>query len=404
MKQNNSKINPPLWLLAEITYRCPLSCVFCYNPVDYAKQHSELTTSEWIKVLREGRKMGAAQLGLSGGEPLLRNDLEEIVSEAHKLGYYINLITSGIGMTEKRIKALKKAGLDHIQLSFQDSTKEMNDFLSSTKTFDLKKRVANLIKKYDYPMVLNCVLHRLNIDHIEEILKMAESMGAEFVELANTQFYSWGMLNRDQLLPTEKQLKNAEKITHKFRDRLGNKMKLFFIMPDYYSVRPKKCMNGWGNVFVTVQADGTVLPCHVASMLPGIEFESVKNKSLNWIWYESPGFNKFRGDDWMKEPCRSCPEKENDLGGCRCQAFMLTGDANEADPVCDKSPYHHKINEAVIASQKPKNFEKPIVFRTDKDSREIMHKRDKGQLELKTSRLLEKHSKPSKNKSRVGVV
>ncbi len=404
MKQNHNKINPPLWLLAEITYRCPLNCVFCYNPIDYAKQHNELTTSEWINVLREGRKMGAAQLGLSGGEPLLRKDLEEIVSEAHKLGYYINLITSGIGMTEKRIKDLKAAGLDHIQLSFQDSTKEMNDFLSSTKTFDLKKRVATLIKKYDYPMVLNCVLHRLNIDHIEEILKMAEAMGAEFVELANTQFYSWGMLNRDQLLPTEEQLKNAEKITHKFRDRLGNKMKLFFIMPDYYSVRPKKCMNGWGNVFVTVQADGTVLPCHVASMLPGIEFESVKNKSLNWIWYESPGFNKFRGDDWMKEPCRSCPEKENDLGGCRCQAFMLTGDANEADPVCDKSPHHHKINEAVIASQKPKNYEKPIIFRTDKDSREIMHKRDQGQLELKTSRLLEKHSKPSKDKSRVGVV
>ncbi len=404
MKQSQNKINPPLWLLAEITYRCPLSCVFCYNPVDYAKQHNELTTSEWIKVLREGRKMGAAQLGLSGGEPLLRNDLEEIVSEAHKLGFYTNLITSGIGMTEKRIKDLKEAGLDHIQLSFQDSTKEMNDFLSSTKTFDLKKRVANLIKKYDYPMVLNCVLHRLNIDHIEEILKMAEAMGAEFVELANTQFYSWGMLNRDQLLPSEEQLKKAEKITHKFRDRLGNKMKLFFIMPDYYSVRPKKCMNGWGNVFVTVQADGTVLPCHVASMLPGIEFESVKNKSLDWIWYESPGFNKFRGDGWMKEPCKSCPEKENDLGGCRCQAFMLTGDANEADPVCDKSPFHHKINEAVIASQEPKNYEKPIIFRTDKDSREIMQKRDKGKLEIKTSRLLEKNSKPSKDKSRVGVV
>jgi pyrroloquinoline quinone biosynthesis protein E len=403
-KPKLKNIDPPLWLLAEVTYRCPLNCVFCYNPVDYAKQHNELTTEEWIKVLREGRKMGAAQLGLSGGEPLLRKDLEEIVEEARKLGYYINLLTSGIGMTEERIKNLKTAGLDHIQLSFQDSTKEMNDFLSSTKTFDLKKKVAGLIKKYDYPMVLNCVLHRLNIDHIEEILNMAEAMEAEFVELANTQFYSWGMLNRDQLLPSEDQLKRAEKITHKFRDRLGNKMKLFFIMPDYYSNRPKKCMNGWGNVFITVQADGTVLPCHVASMLPGVNFDSVRNKSLDWIWYESPGFNKFRGDDWMKEPCKSCPEKENDLGGCRCQAFMLTGDPNAADPVCDKSPHHYKISEAVLASQKPSNYERPIVFRTDNDSREIMHKRAKGELNVETSRLLEKDSKPSKEKSRVGAV
>ncbi len=397
-------IEPPLWLLAEVTYRCPLNCVFCYNPVDYAKQHNELTTGEWIRVLREGRKMGAAQLGLSGGEPLLRKDLEEIVEEARKLGYYTNLLTSGIGMTEERIQNLKTAGLDHIQLSFQDSTKEMNDFLSSTKTFDLKNKVAALIKKYDYPMVLNCVLHRLNIDHIEEILNMAEAMGAEFVELANTQFYSWGMLNRDQLLPSEKQLKTAEKITHEFRDRLGNKMKLFFIMPDYYSNRPKKCMNGWGNVFITVQADGTVLPCHVASMLPGINFDSVRNKPLDWIWYKSPGFNMFRGDRWMKEPCKSCPEKENDLGGCRCQAFMLTGDPNATDPVCDKSPHHNKIAEAVLSSQQPRNFEKPIIFRTDNDSRKIMHKRDKGELNIESSRLLEKGSKPSKDKSRVGVV
>jgi len=255
---NREGINPPLWLLAEITYRCPLHCVFCYNPVDYAKQHKELSTEEWVRVLREGRAMGAAQLGLSGGEPLLREDLEEIVAEAHQLGYYVNLITSGIGMTEARIKALKDAGLDHIQLSFQDSTKEMNDFLSSTKTFELKKRVAELIKKYDYPMVLNCVLHKLNIDHVGEILEMAERMEADYVELANSQFYSWAFLNRDQLLPTKEQLVRAEQITDAFREKVKGKMKLFFVMPDYYSERPKKCMNGWGNVFITVQADGTV--------------------------------------------------------------------------------------------------------------------------------------------------
>ncbi|NBS94510.1 MAG: pyrroloquinoline quinone biosynthesis protein PqqE, partial [Betaproteobacteria bacterium] len=346
-------MNPPLWLLAEVTYRCPLHCVFCYNPVDYAKQHNELSTEEWIRVLREGRAMGAAQLGLSGGEPLLRDDLEEIVAEAHQLGYYVNLITSGIGMTEARIKALKDAGLDHIQLSFQDSTKEMNDFLSSTKTFELKKRVAELIKQYDYPMVLNCVLHKLNIDHVGEILEMAERMEADYVELANSQFYSWAYINRSQLLPTQEQLVRAEQITDAFREKVKGKMKLFFVMPDYYSERPKKCMNGWGNVFITVQADGTVLPCHVASMLPGIEFPNARDKSMDWIWYDSPAFNKYRGDAWMKDLCKTCPEKENDLGGCRCQAYMLTGDATNADPVCSKSPHHHKLAEAVAESQQP---------------------------------------------------
>ena len=399
---NREGINPPLWLLAEITYRCPLHCVFCYNPVDYAKQHNELSTEEWIRVLREGRAMGAAQLGLSGGEPLLREDLEEIVAEAHRLGYYVNLITSGIGMTEARIKALKEAGLDHIQLSFQDSTKEMNDFLSSTKTFELKKRVAELIKKYDYPMVLNCVLHKLNIDHVGEILEMAEKMEADYVELANSQFYSWAFLNRDQLLPTREQLVRAEQITDAFREKVKGRMKLFFVMPDYYSDRPKKCMNGWGNVFITVQADGTVLPCHVASMLPGIEFPNVRERSMDWIWYDSPGFNVYRGDGWMKDLCRTCPEKENDLGGCRCQAYMLTGDATNADPVCSKSPHHHKLAEAVADSLKPQAQVKPIVFRTDKDSRELMKQRDGGDLTEEHRRLFECGSVPSADNSRIG--
>lgn len=399
---NREGINPPLWLLAEITYRCPLHCVFCYNPVDYAKQHNELSTEEWIRVLREGRAMGAAQLGLSGGEPLLRDDLEEIVAEAHKLGYYVNLITSGIGMTEARIKALKEAGLDHIQLSFQDSTKEMNDFLSSTKTFELKSRVAALIKKYDYPMVLNCVLHKLNIDHVGEILEMAERMEADYVELANSQFYSWAFLNRDQLLPTKEQLVRAEQITDAFREKVKGKMKLFFVMPDYYSERPKKCMNGWGNVFITVQADGTVLPCHVASMLPGIEFPNAREKSMDWIWYDSPAFNTYRGDGWMNDLCKTCDEKENDLGGCRCQAYMLTGDATNADPVCSKSPHHHKLAEAVADSLKATAQAKPIVFRTDKDSRELMKQREGGALTEEHRRLFECGSVPSADNSRIG--
>src|SRR6516162_7982006 len=235
---------PPLWLLLELTYRCPLHCVFCYNPTEFARTGPELPTEDWLRVLREARALGAVQLGLSGGEPLEREDLQTIVAEAHSLGYYINLITSGVGLTEARIDALKRAGLDHIQLSFQDSTRELNDFLSSTRTFELKARVAALIKRHGYPMVLNVVLHRLNIDHVAEILDMAERMEADYVELANTQYYGWAWQNRDQLLPSRAQLERAERVTAEFRERVGGKMRVFFVVPDYFETRPKPCMNG----------------------------------------------------------------------------------------------------------------------------------------------------------------
>jgi pyrroloquinoline quinone biosynthesis protein E len=383
-----SKINNPLWLLAEVTYKCPLHCVFCYNPVDYTQYGPELSTEEWLRVLREGREIGCTQLGFSGGEPLMRDDLETMVAEARKLGYYSNLITSGVGLTEKRISAFKQGGLDHIQLSFQDSTREINDFISSTKTFELKSKVAKLIKQHDYPMVLNVVLHRMNIDHIEQILEMAEAMGAEYLELANTQYYAWALVNRDQLLPSREQLERAERITNEFRARIGDRMKIYFVVPDYYASRPKACMNGWGSVFVTVQSDGTVLPCHEARMLPGLTFPSVRDHDLRWIWYDSPGFNHFRGDSWMKEPCRTCPEKTKDFGGCRCQAYMLTGDASNADPVCDLSPHHNVVTEAVANAQQaharaategnksaPLNTPaQPIIFRDDKNSRKLSQK------------------------------
>jgi len=341
----------PLWLLMELTYRCPLHCVFCYNPTDFATTGPELATEDWLRVLREARALGAVQLGLSGGEPLARDDLEIIVEEAHSLGYYSNLITSGVGMTEERIAALKRAGLDHIQLSFQDSSREMNDFLSSTRTFELKARVAGLIRKYEYPMVLNVVLHRFNIDHVTEILELAERMGAEYVELANTQYYGWAWLNRDRLLPTRAQLDRAQESLERFRARPGQKMKVFFVVPDYFETRPKACMNGLGSVFLTVTPDGTALPCHAARMLPGLTFPNVRTDSIQSIWYDSEGFNHFRGSGWMKEPCRSCPEKTRDFGGCRCQAYLLTGDAANADPVCDLSPHHHLVTEAVAAAE-----------------------------------------------------
>ncbi|HUO66039.1 MAG TPA: pyrroloquinoline quinone biosynthesis protein PqqE [Gammaproteobacteria bacterium] len=355
---------PPLWLLLELTYRCPLHCVFCYNPTHFARTTAELSTDDWLRVLREARALGAVQLGLSGGEPLLRDDLETIVAEAHRLGFYINLVTSGVGLSEARIAALKAAGLDHIQLSFQDSTRELNDFLSSTKTFELKSRVAALIKRHGYPMVLNVVLHRLNIDHVAEILAMAERMEADYVELANTQYYGWAWQNRDGLLPSRAQLERAERVTAEFRERVGGKMRVFFVVPDYFEKRPKPCMNGLGSIFLTIAPDGTALPCHAAKMLP-LEFPNVRTTAVDWIWRDSPGFNRFRGDAWMKEPCRSCPEKAKDFGGCRCQAYLLTGDAATADPVCDLSPHHHLVTEAVARADAPHVQEKPLLFFRD---------------------------------------
>jgi pyrroloquinoline quinone biosynthesis protein E len=365
-------VGPPLWLLLELTYRCPLHCVFCYNPTEFARTGAELPTAEWIRVLREARALGAVQLGLSGGEPLEREDLETIVAEAHALGYYINLITSGVGLTEARCAALKSAGLDHIQLSFQDSTRELNDFLSSTRTFELKAKVAALIRAHDYPMVLNVVLHRLNIDHVGEILDMAERLGAQYVELANTQYYGWAWLNRQQLLPSRAQLALAEAVTQRFRERVAGRIQVYFVVPDYFERRPKACMGGLGSVFLGIAPDGTALPCHAARMLPNLELPNVRSADLRAIWYDSEAFNRFRGEAWMKEPCRSCPERVKDFGGCRCQAYLMTGDATNTDPVCDLSPHHHLVTDAVARADSAAAATAPrehvLVFRDHRTS------------------------------------
>jgi pyrroloquinoline quinone biosynthesis protein E len=353
---------PPLWLLAELTYRCPLHCVFCYNPVDFAQHTDELGTDDWLRVLRQGREMGAVQLGLSGGEPLLRDDLEVIVAEARRLGYYSNLLTSGVGLTASRATALKAAGLDHVQLSFQDSTREVNDFLSHTKTFELKQRVAREIKAQGWPMVMNVVIHRLNIDHIDRIIGMAAELGAEYLELANTQYYSWAYLNRDQLLPTREQLRHAEDVTNRWRQKLGDRMRLFFVAPDYHEGTAKKCANGWGSTMMVVTPDGTALPCHTARMLPGLAFPNVREHGVRDIWFDSEGFNRYRGTGWMKEPCASCDQREIDLGGCRCQAYLIANDPAVADPVCHKSPHHAQVVVAVERASAPLR-EQPIVFR-----------------------------------------
>ena len=367
---DQSSATAPYWLLAELTYRCPLHCAFCSNPVNYDAVRDELTTAEWVGVLRQARALGAVQLGLSGGEPLLREDLEELVAEARRLGFYSNLITSGVGLNGSRIAALKQAGLDHIQLSFQDSTRELNDFLSSSKTFDLKLKVARLIKQHDYPMVINCVLHRYNLQHVGAIIDMALELGADYLELANTQYYGWAMQNRAQLMPTLAQVRAAERVVADYRSRIGDRCKLLFVVPDYFEQRPKACMNGWGAVFLGVAPDGVALPCHNARDLPGLNLPNVRDLALARIWRDSGAFNAYRGEAWMREPCRSCDEKGRDFGGCRCQAYLLTGDAAAADPVCAKAPQRHRIDQVIALAARP-GVEQPLMFRSAANSRKL---------------------------------
>ena len=376
--ETKSDLKPPLWLLAELTYRCPLQCPYCSNPLEIAKYQNELSTEDWVRVMQQARKMGAAQIGFSGGEPLVRPDLEELVQEARHLGYYTNLITSGVGMDEARIKRLKDAGLDHIQISFQASDEELNNFLGGTKTFQHKKEMARLVKAYEYPMVLNIVIHRKNIDQIRDILEMTVELDADYVELASTQYYGWSRINVDQLLPTRDQLARAEIVAKEYQERMKGKSRIIYVIPDYFENRPKPCMNGWGAIFLTIAPDGTALPCHEAGQLP-IDFPNVKEVSVEEAWKDSPGFNHFRGFEWMKEPCRSCDEKEKDFGGCRCQAFMMTGDAANTDPVCDKSPNHQALLDDVerigkLAEQESMQTteEKPLVFRNMKNSKKFV--------------------------------
>jgi len=369
----NNNTHKPRWLLAELTYACPLQCPYCSNPVDYSQYPSELSTEDWKRVLTEARKMGAVQLGLSGGEPLARTDLAEIVSHARDLGYYSNLITSGYGLTEERIIELKEAGLDHIQVSIQASTQELNDHIAGTTSYSHKQEVARLVKKHGYPMVLCVVIHRQNIHQMADILNMASELGADYLELANTQYYGWAHKNRDLLLPSREQFETAEKIAQDYKATVEGKMKIYYVVPDYYEDRPKACMNGWGTTFLTVAPDGVALPCHSARELPGLDCPNVNDFSVSEIWNDSKAFNFFRGDDWMKEPCRSCPEKTEDFGGCRCQAYLLTGDMYNTDPVCSKSPDKHLVLEAIDQAMTcaEQTVEVPLVFRNTKNSKNL---------------------------------
>jgi pyrroloquinoline quinone biosynthesis protein E len=335
---------PPTTLLAELTYRCPLHCPYCSNPVDLARAAAELSTDDWKRVLSEARALGVLQLGLSGGEPMLRKDLEEIIAHAHTVGLYSTLVTSGLGLTAPRARRLKDVGLEHVQISFQDSDPGVAEHIAGIKSVDKKRAAAALVKALDFAFSVNVVLHRANLDHIGEIIELAASLGADRLELANTQYYGWAYENRAALLPTRAQLDAAEPVVDAAVRRYRGRMQIVYVLPDYYQQYPKPCMGGWGNVYLVVAPDGRVLPCQAAWQIESLAFDTVRDRPLAWIWEESDAFRAFRGDAWMQEPCRSCERKHLDFGGCRCQAFQLTGDPRNADPVCIKSPQHHLID------------------------------------------------------------
>jgi pyrroloquinoline quinone biosynthesis protein E len=341
----------PFGLLAELTYSCPLSCPYCSNPLNLADYRDELTTAEWQRVLAEAQELGVLQLHLSGGEPLLRRDLVEIVNSANELGLYTNLITSALGLSRRRAEELRAAGLDHVQISIQADDPAISDRIAGTPSFERKIEGGRVVKELGWPLTVNVVLHRQNIDRVADILRLAEELGADRTELANTQYYGWALRNRDALLPSKAQLEQAETVVRAARVRLAGRMDVIYVLPDYYSQYPKPCMGGWGKRQLTVTPNGETLPCPAAHALP-LPRASVREDSLAWIWTESPLFQRFRGTDWMPDPCRSCPRREIDFGGCRCQAFQLTGDAARTDPVCHLSPDHGIVAEAVQAANK----------------------------------------------------
>ncbi|MBK1787188.1 pyrroloquinoline quinone biosynthesis protein PqqE [Prauserella cavernicola] len=342
-------MDSPLGLLAELTYRCPLGCAYCSNPLNLADYQDELNTEQWRRVLAEASDLGVLQCHLSGGEPLLRRDLVEIVADANDLGLYTNLVTSALGLSRSRAEQLRTAGLDHVQISIQSDEPAGSDRIAGTPSFQRKVEAMGVVKELGWPLTVNVVLHRHNIDRVAGVLELAESVGADRVELANTQYYGWAWRNRAALLPSRAQLETAEVVVRAARERLRNRMDIIYVVSDYYGRYPKPCMGGWASRQLTVTPNGDVLPCPAAQPLP-LPRASVRVDSLERIWADSPVMTAFRGTDWMPEPCRSCRRREVDFGGCRCQAFQLTGDAARTDPACHLSPDHELVVRAVEAA------------------------------------------------------
>ena len=336
----------PEGLLAELTHRCPLQCPYCSNPLEMDRVNQELTTEQWIDVFKQAADMGILQIHLSGGESTLRRDLEEIVSNASSFGLYLNLITSGVLLTREVTKALADAGLGHVQISIQDADPENANRIAAYKNgFEKKLQLAEWVREFDMSLTVNAPIHRQNIENVENIIDLAIKMGADRLEVAQVQYYGWALVNRAALMPTHEQAVRAHEAAEKARERLKGVMAMDIVVPDYYAKTPKPCMGGWGRRFLNVTPSGKVLPCHAAETIKGLEFDNVKERKLLDIWMDSDAFNKFRGTDWMAEPCRSCELKEIDFGGCRCQAFAFTGDARNTDPACSKSSLHRQIVE-----------------------------------------------------------
>jgi len=333
----------PYGLLAELTYRCPLHCPYCSNPLSLESGAAELSTSEWMKVLHEASELGVLHALFSGGEPLQRPDLADLVECARRLGLYSNLITSAVGFSRSRAEELKRAGLDSVQISFQADDHELGDHLAGAPVHKSKLEAAQLARSVGFPLTLNVVLHRHNMDRVEAVISMAEALGAERLELAHTQYYGWAFKNLESLLPDREQIQVAALRVGEAAHRLRGSMEIVYVTPDYFGTRPKPCMNGWGRRYLTVNPRGEVLPCPTAGEIKGMRFDSVLKNSLGWIWNESEAFNRFRGTDWMPEPCRSCDQRELDFGGCRCQAALLSGDPSHTDPACEFSPYRQSL-------------------------------------------------------------
>jgi pyrroloquinoline quinone biosynthesis protein E len=337
----------PTGLLAELTYRCPLKCTYCSNPVELAPYRDELSTDEWLRALDEARRLGVLQVHLSGGEPLLRRDLSRLVGHAHRLGMYTNLITSGIPLRDETLTALAESGLDHLQLSIQDADPSAADAVAGMPAHRRKLAAAALVRRHGIPLTVNVVLHAGNIGRLPQIAALGVELGAGRLELAHTQFYGWGWRNRAALLPTTQQMARAQHAVAAVRDRFGDQVEIVYVPADYHGDRPKPCMHGWGMRQLVVAPNGDVLPCLAAGQIPDLGVENVRERSLADIWYSSPAFNRFRGTQWMPEPCRGCALRDVDFGGCRCQAYQITGDAAQTDPACGLSPHHHLLTDFV---------------------------------------------------------
>lgn len=352
MSLKESHLGLPFAMLAELTHRCPLQCPYCSNPVKLERSEFELSTEEWMDVFEQASQMGVLQVHFSGGEPALRKDLEDLVTSVTQLNMYSNLITSGIKLDHKRLKNLATLGLSHVQISIQDSDEEQaNKIGGYPNAYKQKILAARAVREVGLSLTINAPIHRMNIAHIESIIQLAEDLDAARLELAHIQYYGWAYINRQFLLPTFNQLKKATAAVENARKNLKGHMAIDYVVPDYYAKKPKSCMNGWGQQFLNVTPSGKVLPCHAAESVTDLEFQNVKEHNLIDIWRYSSAFEKYRGSDWMPDMCRECDRKEIDWGGCRCQAFAITGNASNADPACERSPYHeYLINIAEIDS------------------------------------------------------